>query len=167
MVHLGFRVERVRPLLSEVVAGSAGGAGQVKYLMRRFLVPEVPTTISFLSHTVYPNAPVLAFRPVDGRLVATGSVEDMDSDRIILKRAVLTGDPFRIHKSTVVVRWMFFFASDVKLLSGARLWTKYGLTGDVLEPLGTHGLMKCVLSGPTTHKDSICLSLYKRVFPKP
>lgn len=34
------------------------------------------------------------------------------------------------------------------------------------EPVGTHGSMKCLFDAPVKQQDSVCLSLYKRAFPK-
>lgn len=36
----------------------------------------------------------------------------------------------------------------------------------VLEPLGTHGHMKCVFDGQIKSQDTIMMNLYKRVFPE-
>ena len=36
----------------------------------------------------------------------------------------------------------------------------------VQEPVGTHGSMKCLFDAPVKQQDSVCLSLYKRAFPK-
>ena len=35
-----------------------------------------------------------------------------------------------------------------------------------LEPLGTHGHMKCVFDGQIKSQDCVLMNLYKRVFPK-
>ena len=42
------------------------------------------------------------------QLVATGSFMSPDTTRVIAKRIVLTGAPFKVHKKTATVRYMFF-----------------------------------------------------------
>jgi pre-rRNA-processing protein TSR1 len=54
-------------------------------------------------------------------MVATGTFLNPDTTRIIAKRVVLTGHPFKVHKKTATVRYMFFNAggSLFHLLSSA------------------------------------------------
>ena len=60
---------------------------------------------------IFPPCPVLVFRKDQkGRtsLVASGAVLDLNPDRIVLKRIVLSGHPFKVNRRQAVVRYMFF-----------------------------------------------------------
>jgi len=85
---------------------------------------------------------------------------------VILKKIMLTGYPLKVHKKKAVVRYMFFDPKDVKYFKPVELSTKFGLKGHIKDSLGTHGLMKCVFNDFVKQSDTVCLPLYKRVFPK-
>jgi len=118
-------------------------------------------------------APVLGFSEKIGAggaiqtaLVCSGNVRAANPDRIALKRVVLTGFPFRTHKHKGVIRYMFFNAEDVKFFSPLELWTKYGRRGKITDALGTHGHMKCLFNGVILQHDTVCVTMFKRMFPK-
>lgn len=50
-------------------------------------------------------------------LVAMGSFLNPDTTRIIAKRIILTGHPFKVHKKTATVRYMFFSRGMICLRS--------------------------------------------------
>ena len=83
---------------------------------------------------MFPSSSVLLFREhKDGShaLVASGSVQSINPDRIVVKRIVLSGPLFKIHKKSAVVRFMFFNREDIEWFKPVELRTKYGRRGHI------------------------------------
>ncbi|KKK23955.1 hypothetical protein ARAM_003432 [Aspergillus rambellii] len=99
-------------------------------------------------------------------LIGTGTVVAPDPSRVVAKRAIITGHPYKIHKKVVTVRYMFFNAEDVHWFKALQLWTRRGRSGYIKESLGTHGYFKCTFDAKLNPQDSVGISLYKRVFPR-
>ncbi|KAI9040785.1 small subunit rRNA maturation protein TSR1 [Aspergillus affinis] len=99
-------------------------------------------------------------------LIGSGTVVAPDQSRVIAKRAILTGHPFKIHKKVVTVRYMFFNSEDIAWFKALQLWTKRGRSGFIKEGLGTHGYFKATFDAKINPQDTIGISLYKRVFPR-
>lgn len=151
-----------------------------KHKMERFLHPGRVCAASLYAPAQFLPAPltIFALQPAEAAggserpepplppVVATGSLLGVDSERITLKKVVLTGHPFRVHKRKAVVRWMFFSPEDIRWFKPVELYTKMGRVGHITEPLGTHGYMKCIFDGPLLPHDTVCMNLYKRVYPK-
>lgn len=102
----------------------------------------------------------------DIQLALSGSLIRCDPDRIILKRIILTGYPLKVHKRKAVIRSMFHNPDDVRWFRPLELWTKHGRRGRITEPVGTHGAMKCLFDIPIMQHDTVCASLYKRMYPR-
>ncbi|KAF7457252.1 putative ribosome biogenesis protein tsr1 [Cryptosporidium felis] len=98
--------------------------------------------------------------------LAWGDIIDADPHHVILKRIVLTGNLFKVRKCKGIVRNMFYNPEDVKWFKSIELNTKNGIRGVIREPLGTHGYMKCLFNKPIQQNETVCMPIYKRVFPK-
>lgn len=161
LLWMGHRRFLVRPLLSTHSNGD-------KQRLERWLPGSDRAVVaSFYAPITFPPSPVLAFTASAGpQLVAVGSLLDLNPNRIVLKRIVLSGHPFKINVRSAVVRHMFFNRDDVLWFKPVELRTKYGKRGHIKEPLGTHGHMKCIFDKKLNSMDTVLLTLYKRVFPK-
>ncbi|KAK4547988.1 hypothetical protein LTR36_010708 [Oleoguttula mirabilis] len=99
-------------------------------------------------------------------LIGTGTSLPPSTHRIVAKRIILTGHPYKIHKKLVTVRYMFFQNEDVEFYRALQLWTKRGRSGFIKETLGTHGYFKATFDGKVNPLDAVAVSLYKRVWPR-
>ncbi|XP_060799982.1 pre-rRNA-processing protein TSR1 homolog isoform X2 [Neoarius graeffei] len=158
----GFRRFRASPIFSQHTSGD-------KHKMERFLCADAPTVVSVYAPITFPTAGVLLFKQrANGMqdLVATGSLLSCDPQRVVLKRIVLSGHPFKINRRSAVVRYMFFNRDDILWFKPVELRTKWGRRGHIKEALGTHGHMKCVFDSQLRSQDTVLMNLYKRVYPR-
>ena len=160
----GFRRLLIKPIFAmDVYNGSDKLKFQKKLKRDNFYICTV------FSQLTYANSPVLLFTRSNEQkalsLVATGNTMESDAFKVILKKIILTGYPVKIKKKNAVVRYMFFNPNDVNYFKPIQLTTKNGLRGNIKESVGTHGYMKCYFNGFIQSNDTVCLSLYKRVFP--
>jgi pre-rRNA-processing protein TSR1 len=166
VVPSGVRRFPARPIFSQASPGS------LKQKYERYLHGGSWSIASVYAHVTFPPSTVLLFNadPDEpehfGSLMASGNLATVSPDRIILKRIVLTGFPIKVHKKTAVIRYMFYNPEDVKYFKPVQLHTKYGRTGHIVDSVGTHGSMKCQFDRPMTQMDTVCMPLYKRVYPK-
>lgn len=158
----GFRRFTASPIFSQHTNGN-------KHKYERYFRPESTVVASMYAPIAFPPSPVLCYIQKLNKsleLIATGSVLSANPDRIVIKRVVLSGHPYKVHKRSAVIRFMFFHREDINWFKPVELRTKYGRRGHIKEPLGTHGHMKCVFNGQLKSQDTILMNLYKRVFPK-
>jgi len=100
----------------------------------RFFRTESVVVATLYAPIILPSVSVLVFREKkDGTqaLVATGSLLSANPDRVTVKRAVLSGAPFKVHKKSAVVRFMFFNREDIDWFKPVELRTKYGRRGHI------------------------------------
>ncbi|GAA5809732.1 hypothetical protein MFLAVUS_003145 [Mucor flavus] len=166
VLHMGFRRYNVRPIYSQ---NTNKGTNHV-HKFERFQKLGRSYVATIYGPVVFGKTPVMLYKETDNVnepiLVSSGTFMNVDVKRIIAKRIILSGHPYKIHKRSAVIRFMFFNVEDIYWFKPVQLTTKYGRVGHISESLGTHGYMKCIFDGTLTQQDTIMMCLYKRVFPK-
>ncbi|KAL8666431.1 MAG: hypothetical protein Q9202_001454 [Teloschistes flavicans] len=187
LVQIGARRFLATPLFSQT-----GNTPNNVHKYLRFLHPGQTAVASFIAPVTWGSVPVLYFslpssssssspssppshhhhqqppnhHEQQPHLLASGTTLPPSPPRISAKRIILTGHPYKIHRNTVTVRYMFFNRDDVRHFAALRLFTKRGRQGYVRESLGTHGYFKAGFDGRVGALDSVGVSLYKRVWPR-
>lgn len=160
--HVGYRRFEVDAIFSQHSNGN-------KFKLERYMPDREPFVASYYGPVTYGPCPVLVFRKdEDGQkhFVAYGSVADANPDRIVLKRIILSGHPYKITKRAAIVRFMFFNKEDIEWFKPVELYTDGGNHGHIKDSVGTHGIMKAVFNIPLKKQDQVKMNLYKRVFPR-
>ncbi|KAK6438371.1 ribosome biogenesis protein tsr1 [Oleoguttula sp. CCFEE 5521] len=178
-----------RRLLINPLFSQAGNTPNNVHKFDRYLHPGRTAVASFIGPVGWGSVPCLYFQPtattsptsqdavadlataltassLPYTLIGTGTLLPPSTNRIIAKRIILTGHPYKIHKKLVTVRYMFFNSDDVEYFKALQLWTKRGRQGWMREPLGTHGYFKATFDGKINPMDSVAVSLYKRMWPR-
>jgi pre-rRNA-processing protein TSR1 len=176
IVQCGPRRFVINPLFSQ-----GGNTPNDVHKFDRFLHPGGSAVASFIAPLTWGSVPTLFFKRTSPdestdddpdaaklplTLVGTGTSLPPSSQRVIAKRIILTGHPYKIHKKLVTIRYMFFNREDVEWFKALQLWTKRGRSGFIKESLGTHGYFKATFDGKINPQDSIGVSLYKRMWPR-
>ena len=185
ILQCGPRRMVINPLFS-----LAGNTPNNVHKFERYLHPGSTAVASFIGPLTWGSVPCLFFQkpasptPSDAiedlaysldhktspnalDLIATGTTLAPSTSRVIAKRIVLTGHPYKIHKRVVTVRYMFFNAEDVNYFRALQLWTRRGRSGFIRENLGTHGYFKATFDSKINPLDAVAVSLYKRMWPRP
>ncbi|CCF56034.1 hypothetical protein KAFR_0A05990 [Kazachstania africana CBS 2517] len=166
VVQYGIRRYTIQPLFS----ADANSSNNV-HKFDKFLHPDTRSVATCIAPVDFTQSPAIFFKPsssdVKGlELVGHGTFMNADHTRVLAKRAILTGHPFRFHRNVVTVRYMFFRPEDVEWFKSIPLFTKSGRSGFIKESLGTHGYFKATFDGKLSAQDVVAMSLFKRMWPK-
>lgn len=187
IVQIGHRRLAVNPVFS-----AAGNTPNDVHKFDRYLHPGRTAVATFTGPLTWGSVPVLVFKATPRQtdettdnnvapqlvssnapsteleLIGTATTTPPSSNRIIAKRIILTGHPFKIHKKLVTIRYMFFNREDVEWFKALPLWTKRGRQGWIKEGVGTHGYFKATFDtgAKMSGMDVIGVSLYKRIWPR-
>ncbi|KAK1821861.1 ribosome biogenesis protein tsr1 [Friedmanniomyces endolithicus] len=146
-----------RTAVASIIGPVIWGSVPCLYFRRRAPSTAAPSSdaIEALTAVLPPST-----NTTDLDLIATGttlppSSPSTHNPRIIAKRIILSGHPYKIHKKLVTVRYMFFSDEDVEYFKALQLWTKRGRQGFVKEALGTHGYFKATFDGKVGPLDAV------------
>ncbi|KAG9032530.1 hypothetical protein FRB95_001366 [Tulasnella sp. JGI-2019a] len=167
---VGPRRFSVNPIYSQHSRGGSKGTNNV-HKFERYLKHGQTMVATVYGPVSFGKMPCVLLREneVDGEaphLVASGTFLNLDTKRIIAKRIILTGHPYKVHRKTATVRFMFFNPMDIMYFKPIELRTKYGMTGHISGSLGTHGYFKAHFDQQIGQQDTVCMNLYKRVYPR-
>ena len=132
IVQCGPRRLLIQPLFSQ----AGNNASNHVYKYERFLQPGRTLTATVIAPVIFgANVPVLYFKKNIDHLdfIGTGSVMNVDHQRILCKLVIITGHPFKIHKRLVTIRYMFFNPEDIHWFKAVPLFTKLGRSGYIKE----------------------------------
>lgn len=131
---MGPRRLAVNPIYSQHTRGGGKGANNV-HKFERYLRHGVTSVATTYAPVIYGKQPCVLLREtsdlqgkyitfksfisdpisifiipatVAPELVATGTFMNPDTTRVVAKRVILTGHPFKVHKKTATIRYMFF-----------------------------------------------------------
>ena len=107
--HVGCRRFRAAPVFST-------HSDADKHKVERLLRSDIAVVTKLDAPITFPPASVLVYKEFEDsstQLVATGSLLSCNPNRIIIKRLVLSGHPFKINRKHAVVHYMFFNREDI------------------------------------------------------
>ena len=162
LAQVGFRRYVIRPIFSQHTKSN-------KHKLERFMPVTGNFVASFYAPITLTDSPAMLFKIEEDStvsLLSTGTLLSCDPDRIVCKRVVLSGHPYKIHKRSAVIRYLFHNREDIAYFKPVQVRTKHGRRGHIKEALGTHGHCKITFDKPIQQSDTVLLPLYKRVFPK-
>lgn len=120
----------MNPIYSQHTRGGGKGPNNV-HKFEKFLKHGVTSVATIYGPVVFGKQPCLLLRETSDprgmfctivksfdlsctapQLVAMGTFMNPDTTRVVAKRLILSGHPFKLHKKTATVRYMFFNAGE-------------------------------------------------------
>jgi pre-rRNA-processing protein TSR1 len=162
LYQIGFRRVLVCPLYSDL-----GRGDRTKYV-RYFMDGESVRCATMFGPITHSPAPVMVYLRGGGQwnFVMHGNILPPNPNLLVLKRAMLTGHPAKVHKRQAIIKFMFFNSEDIDWFKPVELRTRYGHRGKIQKAIGTHGSFKAAFKNVVQQHDTVYLELWKRVFPK-
>lgn len=158
-VIAGFRHLHVNICFSEYTRAD-------KHLFKKTVKPDEYVIASFIAPLTFSSSPINYYLDPNDLPVATGSFHNLiGPTRLIIERKIITGSPYKALGKTARVCNMFFNLDDIAWFRTVPLRTKNKRIGHITGTVGSKGNFKAVFNGIVRQQDTVCMYLYKRVFP--
>ncbi|XP_043485918.1 ribosome biogenesis protein BMS1 homolog, partial [Polistes fuscatus] len=145
--------------------------------LRSRMLKYTPEHIACMAHFWGPITPQgtgvlavqnIATREPGFRIVATGSIVEMDKSTQIMKKLKLTGVPMKIYKKTAFIKDMFNSTLEVAKFEGAKIRTVSGIRGQIKKAVSKPpGCFRATFEDKILLSDIVfCRTWYKIDVPK-
>ncbi|KAG5329436.1 BMS1 protein, partial [Acromyrmex charruanus] len=145
--------------------------------LRHRMLKYTPEHVACMSHLWGPITPqgtgVLAVQDVASkepgfRIVATGSIVELDKSTEVMKKLKLIGVPMKIHRKTAFIKDMFNSALEVAKFEGARIKTVSGIRGQIKKAISKpEGCFRATFEDKIMLSDIVfCRTWYKVDVPR-
>jgi len=145
--------------------------------LRHRMLKYTPEHVACMGHLWGPITPqgtgVLAVQDVASkepgfRIVATGSIVELDKSTEVMKKLKLIGVPMKIHRKTAFIKDMFNSALEVAKFEGARIKTVSGIRGQIKKAISKpEGCFRATFEDKIMLSDIVfCRTWYKVDVPR-
>ncbi|XP_018352331.1 PREDICTED: ribosome biogenesis protein BMS1 homolog [Trachymyrmex septentrionalis] len=145
--------------------------------LRHRMLKYTPEHVACMGHLWGPITPqgtgILAVQDVASkepgfRIVATGSIVELDKSTEVMKKLKLIGVPMKIHRKTAFIKDMFNSALEVAKFEGARIKTVSGIRGQIKKAISKpEGCFRATFEDKIMLSDIVfCRTWYKVDVPR-
>jgi len=145
--------------------------------LRHRMLKYTPEHVACMGHLWGPITPqgtgVLAVQDVASkepgfRIVATGSIVELDKSTEVMKKLKLIGVPMKIHRKTAFIKDMFNSVLEVAKFEGARIKTVSGIRGQIKKAISKpEGCFRATFEDKIMLSDIVfCRTWYKVDVPR-
>ena len=166
IVSMGWKRFQTCPVYSMEDRGSS------RYRMLKYTPEHMHCQAAFYGPFCAPGTSFLAIQSMSSRtsswrIVATGTVQELDNSLKIVKKLKLVGHPYKIFKNTAFLKGMFNSELEVAKFEGASIRTVSGIRGQIKRAVkrseGGDGSCRCTFEDKIIMSDIVFLRAWVKI----